>query len=45
MRTEKFTEKVQDLIVKTANEFLGKEELIRKVWFFDAEFDDIIGEK
>jgi len=33
------------LIVRTANEFLGKEELIKKIWLFDAECDDIIDEK
>ena len=33
------------LIVGTANEFLGEEENIRKILFFDVECDNTPGEK
>ena len=38
------TEKGLILIVKAANEFLGKEKLIKDMCFFDSDCDDITGE-
>jgi len=44
IRVEMFTEKGLILIVKAANEFLGKEKLIKDMCFFDAECDDTTDE-
>jgi len=45
MRGGMVTEKGWVLIVRTANELLVKKERINKIWFFDAECDDITGGK
>jgi len=45
MRGGMVTEKGWVLILKTANEFLCKDKLVKKIWFFDAECGDTTAEK